>query len=143
MIILWMLICFAVLLTSSVVWGYVSHNVWASRYYIVIFATWFIILSVFSVGTRITAQDTVDNIREDYETLTLYYETVNHTTNEHIRFDYYKNVSAFNERYSNCVACYNSAWIGALYPNDGLKGISPIEFNLVGDEYLLEGIPND
>lgn len=140
MLVLLILICSAILLAGFVFWGYVSRNMWAFRYCIAIFTICFLVFGFISAGTIIAAQDSVDSLRDNYETLTLYYETVNQTSNEYVRFDYYNNVSTFNKYYFSCVAGYDSVWFGVFYPDDGLKGIGPIEFKLVGDEYLLENV---
>lgn len=140
MICLGILICSAILLAGFIFWGYVSRNMWAFRYCIAIFTICFLVFSFISVGALIAIQDSVDSLQDDYETLTLYYETVNQTSNEYVRFDYYENVSAFNKCYFDCINYYDSVWFGAFCPDDGLKGIKPIEFKLVGDEYLLESV---
>lgn len=140
MICLWVLICSAILLAGFIFWGYIGRNMWAFRHCIAILTICFLVFSFISVGARIAVQDSINSLRDDYQTLTLYYETVNHTSNEYIRFDYYKNVSAFNKRYSDCIAYCDSVWVGVFCPDDGLKDISPIEFNLVGDECLLENV---
>ena len=72
----------------------------------------------------------VSDLREDYNALMLYHDTIDQCYNEYVRFDFYQRVMDYNERYAAVQEGSNNLWIGELYPKDWDTEILPIEFLL-------------
>lgn len=71
-----------------------------------------------------------------YEDLMLYYTTVNNSTNEYVRYNYYDKIQNYNEHYIKLVAYEGDFWIGNLIHESWLDGCGLIDFQLHGDEYV-------
>lgn len=91
-------------------------------------------ISIFSIGRSCTNFD-VKKIIAKYENLMLYYNTVNYSSNEYIRYDYYDKVQAYNITYQNLVEASKNPVFGCFYPKDLFTDIDTINFQLHGDEY--------
>lgn len=70
-----------------------------------------------------------------YEDLMLYYTTVNNSTNEYVRYNYYDKVQDYNEYYTRLVGYKDDFWIGNLVDESWLDGCGLIDFQLHGDGY--------
>ncbi len=75
----------------------------------------------------------VEKLQEEYEALNLYYNTVNYSTNEYVRFDYYTRVTNFHERLTTERELSQSIWLKNLYPDEWDVTMNTIEFLLIGD----------
>ncbi len=91
-------------------------------------------MGIFGVGHACTNIET-NNIVAQYEDLMLYYNTVNYSSNEYVRYDYYNKVQAYNATYQNLIEATEDSVFGCLYPRDWYTDIGPIDFQLHGDEY--------
>ena len=86
------------------------------------------------VGACVSSDINFARIR--YDDLMLYYNIVNNSTNEYIRYDYFEKVKAYNNYYANLEADSNS-WLSAAYfPKDWNANFGHINFQLHGDEYV-------
>ena len=63
------------------------------------------------------------------------YDTVETSTNEYIRFDYYEKVVEYNSAYDFNLAENEGAWFGWLYPSGWDDGLDYIDFQLHDNEY--------
>lgn len=77
----------------------------------------------------------INNLKAEYDKLTLYQIVVEQTDNEYVRFDFYQSVMEYNKKYEKVVDTAQSIWFGALYPKDWAEKIAPIEFCLNGGMY--------
>lgn len=75
------------------------------------------------------------NCQAQYEDLMLYYSTVDNSTNEYVRYNYYDKVQAYNENYTHLVAMESDFWIGTLVHESWLDGCGLIDFQLHGDDF--------
>lgn len=91
---------------------------------------WFLVVS----GSNSTINTRIDAIHSTYNNLMLYYETVETSTNEYMRFDYYEKVAEYNSIYDFNLAESEDAWFGWLYPSGWDNGLNYIDFQLHGDE---------
>lgn len=82
------------------------------------------------------ARDKFVGLRAEYSDLMLYYNTVNNSTNEYVRYDYYEKVMDYNEDYENYQEQTENSWVGALCSKDWGLGIGLIDFQLHGDDYV-------
>lgn len=77
----------------------------------------------------------INNLKAEYDKLTLYQTVVEQTDNEYVRFDFYQSVMEYNKKYEKVVDTAQSIWFGALYPKYWAEQIAPIEFYLNGGSY--------
>ena len=68
-----------------------------------------------------------------YNELMIYKQTVEQSTNEYVRWNYYNKVVDWNEHYEKNVNSTESFWFGP-YLYDVLEGTALIDFQLRGDE---------
>lgn len=81
------------------------------------------------------ASGNVAELHADYNDLMLYYNTVNYSTNEYVRYDYYDKVMAYNRDFERYQKEATNIWLGGLYPKEWDYGIGLIDFQLHGDNY--------
>lgn len=93
-----------------------------------------VMFAIFGIGRACTTTDT-NNVAYRYEDLMLYYSTVDNSTNEYVRYDYYDKVQDYNEFYQRLVEASEDPVFGCLYPRNWTDGIGTIDFQLHGDDY--------
>ena len=93
-----------------------------------------IAMSLTAIGVGVGCRNTVANLAAEHDTLMLYYNAVQYSENEYMRFDYYNRVNDFNTRYAAIAENTESAWVGIFYPKDWSEGFCPIEFYLNGGQ---------
>ena len=76
---------------------------------------------------------TMNSLINQYQELTVYYNTVNTSTNEYLRYNYYDKVQAYNKDYEATLKKSLNVFYGAFYPTKTIKQLSPIDFQLNGD----------
>ena len=117
MIILSVLLIALLLLASAIVVRCVFKPkwVWLNKVIVaaLVIACAFGILSGFMSAA---CQGQVDNLKDEAKAIILYYNTINESDNEYVRFDFYQRVKDYNVRYTNLQDNTESAWIGAFYP---------------------------
>ena len=117
MIILSVLLIALLLLASAIIVRCVFKPkwVWLNKVIVaaLVIACAFGILSGFMSAA---CQGQVDNLRDEAQAILLYYNTINESDNEYVRFDFYQRVKDYNVRYTNLQENTESAWIGAFYP---------------------------
>lgn len=91
-------------------------------------------MGIFGIGRACTNFDTGKAVAQ-YKDLMLYYNTVNYSSNEYVRYDYYNKVQAYNAFYQNLIEVTEDPIFGCLYPKNWYTAIGPIDFQLHGDEY--------
>lgn len=76
----------------------------------------------------------IEDLRAESEHIMLYYNTINYSTNEYVRFDFYQQVKDYNALYTHLQKQSESVWIGAFYPKGWDEQIGLIDFMLNGGE---------
>lgn len=71
--------------------------------------------------------------QERYNELMIYKQTVEQSTNEYVRWNYYGKVLDWNEHYEENANPTESFWFGP-YQHDVFEGTALIDFQLHGDE---------
>lgn len=92
---------------------------------LVIFGIW--------CGALFSAADNRADNQEEYRQLILYQHTVENSTNEYLRFDYYNRVQEWNERYNEIKEMEVDPWVSWFY-FDLMENCGPVDFVLHGDE---------
>ena len=87
----------------------------------------FWILTIFLAPVALAAN------QERYNELMIYKQTVEQSTNEYVRWNYYDKVLDWNEHYEENANPAESFWFGP-YQHDVLEGTALIDFQLHGDE---------
>ena len=117
----------------TVVFGYQKNAVMRKIILIGLVAS--LLLSGFAIVFGGIVSNTADELAATYHDLVLYQTTVEHSTNEYVRYDYYDKVVKYNEAFADYVIASQSKWLGGLYPTDWDEGIALIDFQLHGDNY--------
>ena len=94
-----------------------------------------LMMSGFAIVFGGIVSNTADELTATYNDLALYQTTVEHSTNEYVRYDYYDKVVAYNEAFADYAIASQDKWLGGLYPTDWDEGIALIDFQLHGDSY--------
>lgn len=132
-VLLAILICTAAAIVCSVMFGMQKNRTMRS------ICTIGLMLCVFGTGIfglgRVCANHDINRAMAQYEDLTLYYNTVNRSSNEYVRYDYYNKVQAYNATYHGLIEASEDPVFGCLYPKDRFANIGSIDFQLHGDEY--------
>lgn len=102
-----------------------------------------LILSITAVivgGVSFAALSEVSNdlaqslITDNYE-LNLYYDPVNNSYNEYVRFDYYTKVEEYNKAWRDYVDNCENPILGSFFKINKLKGIGQINFLLRVEDF--------
>lgn len=93
-------------------------------------------LLLVSISLGFAVRDDLASAHERYDELMLYYNTVNYSTNEYVRYDYFDKVEVYNEWYNKLEANSTSWLLAAFFPSDWNAEFSAIDFQLHGDEYV-------
>ena len=91
------------------------------------------VLVIAWIITLSTAPAALAANQAEYEELMIYKYTVEHSTNEYMRWNYYDRVTEWNEGYLTAQKQAESFWFGP-YQFDLYEGTGLIEFELRGDE---------
>lgn len=112
---IWIIVCAVafVVFTSFLVWLYIKHKddapMWVCGFTaLIVFAT-FICLSAFGINNLSTYTNNEANLAE-YEQLKLYYDVVNNSNDELLRWDYYQKCEKWNDKYESYLLARNSIW---------------------------------
>lgn len=83
-------------------------------------------ISISAHGCRVA----VNELRQEYAHIVLYYDLIDTCDNEYVRFDFYNRVKQYNNLYEDLRKDTDSAWIGALYPDNWYEEFGTIDFLL-------------
>ena len=75
----------------------------------------------------------LDGLRDEYDNINLYYNTIALCENEYVRFDFYERVNDYNAEYKKIQENAENIWLSAFFPKGWDEEITPIEFYLHGD----------
>ena len=131
MIILSVLLIALLLLASAIVVRCVFKPKWGGLNKVIVAAL--VIACAFGILSGImyaACQGQVDNLKDEANASIHYYNAINESDNEYVRFDFYQRVKDYNARYTNLQDNTESAWIGAFYPKGWDSEIGLIDFML-------------
>ena len=123
----------AIAIVVTVVFGYQKNA--TMRKIILIGLAVSLLMSGFAIVFGGIVGNTASELTATYNDLILYQTTVEHSTNEYVRYDYYDKVTAYNEAFADYGIASQDKWLGSLYPADWDEGIAIIDFQLHGDFY--------
>lgn len=96
-----------------------------------------IMLTIFTVCCGVaTSYDIGDSLVEEHAVLETYYEVVDESYNEYVRYDYKERVDKFNTALDKYYKCSENIFMAPFYTLDKIGYIKPIYFEL-----RHEGIP--
>lgn len=90
---------------------------------------------VFSAAFASSMQDELIALQNEYNDLMVYYDIVNDSTDEVVRYDYYTNVLDYNERCRRLQEKNKSFWIGCFMTDEEMETLPIIDFYLRQDVY--------
>lgn len=93
-----------------------------------------ILMGAICTVTSTKCKNEIEDLRAESEHIMLYYNTVNYSTNEYVRFDFYQQVKDYNATYAKLQEQTKGAWIGAFYPRGWDEQIELIDFALNSGE---------
>ena len=89
-------------------------------------------LGVVAVVGSATYNGAAEKIQEQYDTIMLYYDTIDNCRNEYVRFDFYTRVQDYNTEYLKTQEKAEDMWFGKLFPSDWDVACGLIDFKLIG-----------
>lgn len=138
MIMLCIILLALLIAVSAIVVRFIFRPKWVWLNYVIIF-----VLAV-SLGFGLSAaaiasssRNQVKALQDEYDTIMLYHYTISNAMSEPVRFDFYQRILEFNETYDNIMEASQSAWIGALYDKDWNANMTPILFDLHGEDFYI------
>ena len=87
-------------------------------------------LGVVSVVGSATYNGAAEKIQEQYDTIMLYYDTIDNCRNEYVRFDFYTRVQDYNAEYLKTQEKAENMWFGKLFPSNWNVNCGTINFEL-------------
>ena len=105
------------------------HWSWLNR----IITTFLVIslaLGVVAVVGSATYNGAAEKIQEQYDTIMLYYDTIDNCRNEYVRFDFYTKVQDYNAEYLKTQEKAEDMWFGKLFPSNWDVACGLIDFKL-------------
>ena len=103
--------------------------VWLNQIILVTAALAFV-FGAASIVAGVVCENDINALKAESEHISLYYNIVNESDNEYVRFDFYQRVKDYNVRYTNLQNNTKSVWIGAFYPEGWDSEIGLIDFML-------------
>ena len=91
--------------------------------------------SLFSAAFASNMRDELVILQNEYNDLMVYYDIVNHSTDEVVRYNYYTDLLDYNERYYRLQENNKSFWIGCFMTDEEMETLSSIDFYLRQDVY--------
>lgn len=74
-------------------------------------------------------------LQNEYNDLMVYYDIVNNSTDEVVRYDYYTDVLDYNERCRRLQRDNKSFWVGCFMTDEEMESLPAIDFCLRQDVY--------
>lgn len=87
-------------------------------------------LGVVAVVGSATYNGVAEKIQEHYDTIMLYYDTIDNCRNEYVRFDFYTRVQDYNAEYLKTQEKAEDIWFGKLFPSKWNANCKTIDFEL-------------
>lgn len=121
---------------SIALWrGCLKNEIWRKLFVVIVVLSFGLgLITAYIHGTHL---QTTNKLQAAYDGLMLYYDLVDNSTNEYVRYDYYDRVMKYNTDYEHHMKNDDNIWTGWLYPSDWQLGMSRIDFRLHGDNYGL------
>ena len=88
-------------------------------------------LGVVAIVGSATYNGVAERIQEQYDTIMLYYDTIDNCRNEYVRFDFYARVQNYNAEYLKTQEKAKNIWFGKLFPSNWDIACGLIDFKLI------------
>ena len=89
------------------------------------------------VGSAVCATNRRTIFADEYNQLKLYQHTIEASTNEYVRFDYYARVQEWNDKYDTYIELESNPWVN-WFLFDPMRYCDKIDFVLNGDLVYAE-----
>ena len=87
------------------------------------------------VGNEYESNDHAIYILEEGYELNLYYDSINNSHNEYVRYDFYERVEKYNESYNRYMEKSENFFLAPFYKIEKLGGNQKISFPLRNEDY--------
>jgi glucan phosphoethanolaminetransferase (alkaline phosphatase superfamily) len=136
MIFYWFIICALVAIaTALVMWIFRCGRFVPLQHILIWSLAGALLFGIFSAGFASGMRDELDTLQNEYNDLMVYYDIVNNSTDEVVRYDYYTNVLNYNKRCRQLQEDNKSFWIGCFMTDEEMETLPTIDFCLRQDVY--------
>ena len=87
-------------------------------------------LATVSIVGSAAYNSAAEKVQEHYDTIMLYYDTIDNCRNEYVRFDFYTRVQDYNAEYLKTQEKAEDMWFGKLFPSNWNENCKTIDFEL-------------
>lgn len=129
MIFYWFIICALVAIaTALVMWIFRCGRFVPLQHVLVWSLAGALLFGLFSAGFSSNMRDELATLQNEYNDLMVYYDIVNNSTDEIVRYDYYTDVLDYNERCRRLQEDNKSFWIGCFMTDEEMETLPTIDF---------------
>ena len=121
--------------TALVMWIFRCGHFTVFQYILVWSLAGALLLGIFSAAFSSSMRDELIALQNEYNNLMVYYDIVNDSTDEVVRYDYYTNVLDYNKRCRQLQEDNKSFWIGCFMADEEMETLPTIDFYLRQDVY--------
>lgn len=121
--------------TALVMWIFRCEHFTVFQHILVWSLAGALLLGIFSAAFSSSMRDELIALQNEYNNLMVYYDIVNDSTDEVVRYDYYTNVLDYNERCHRLQEKNKSFWIGCFMTDEKMETLPTIDFYLRQDVY--------
>lgn len=138
MIILCVTLLALLIAVSAVVVRFIFRPKWVWLNYVIIFMlSASLMFGLCAATIANSSRNQVKALQDEYDNIMLYHYTISNAMSEPVRFDFYQRIIEFNEAYNDMLEASQSAWVGALYDRDWNANMTPILFDLHGEDFYI------
>lgn len=94
-----------------------------------------LLFSVLSAAFALNMRNKFASLQNEYNNLMVYYDIVNSSTDEVVRYNYYTNVLNYNEQCRQLQEDNKNFWIGCFMTDEEMDTLPAIDFYLRQDVY--------
>ena len=136
MIFYWFIICALVAIAAALImWIFQCGRFVPLQHVLVWSLAGALLFGILSAAFSSNMRDELANLQNEYNDLIIYYDIVNNSTDEVVRYDYYTNVLDYNERCHRLQEDNKSFWIGCFMTDEEMESLPVIDFYLRQDVY--------
>jgi glucan phosphoethanolaminetransferase (alkaline phosphatase superfamily) len=136
MIFYWFIICALVAIAAALVmWIFQCERFVPLQHVLTWSIAGALLFGIFSAAFAYGMRDELVTLQNEYNDLMVYYDIVNNSTDEVVRYDYYTDVLDYNERCHRLQEDNKSFWIGCFMTDEEIETLPVIDFYLRQDVY--------
>ena len=136
MIFYWFIICALVAIaTALVMWIFRCERFVPLQHVLTWSLAGALLFGLFAASFSSNMRDELAILQNEYNDLMVYYDVVNNSIDEVVRYNYYTDVLDYNERCRRLQEDNKSFWIGCFMTDEEIETLPVIDFYLRQDVY--------